>query len=52
MGVSFSGYGIGDHRNLANKGVHEEAAGNNHGIYRRETNIRILYRGRAYGGVQ
>ena len=39
MGVGLGGCGIGYHGALANKGVHEEAAGKNNGIFSRETNI-------------
>ena len=42
---------IGDHRDLADKGVHEKVVGDNRGIRSRENNIRTLYRLIAHGGV-
>ena len=47
MRVGLSGRGIGDHVDLADKGVRKEAAGNNHMICSGETNIQTLYRRRA-----
>ena len=49
IGVVLSGHRIGYHRAIANKGLCEEVAGNNNGIYSRETNIRNFYRHRADG---
>ena len=39
MGVGLGGRGVGSNRYLVNKGVREEAVGNNNGVYRREANI-------------
>ena len=39
MGVGISGWGIGDHGGVADKGVHKEAAGKSRGICSRKTNI-------------
>ena len=44
MGVGLGGRGIGYHGDFSNKGLREEAAGNNSGIFSRETNIKTLYR--------
>ena len=52
MGFGIGGLGAGGNKDLENKGVCEEAAGDNCGICSRETNIRNLYRRRADGGVQ
>ena len=50
--MGLGGRGIGDHKALADKLVREEAAGDNHRICSRETNIQNLYRRRPDGGVQ
>ena len=52
MGVSLSVCRVGDYRGVVNKGVCEEAAGNNRRICIRDTNIQTLYTRRADGGVQ
>ena len=52
MGMGLGGHVIGDHGYLANKIVHEEAAGNNCIICSRETNIQTVYRIRADGWFQ
>ena len=52
MGMGLGGRGILGCMDLANKGVHDEAAGNNGGICIRETNIQNLYRQRGDGGFQ
>ena len=50
MGVQLGRRRIGDRGSLDDKGVCEEAAGNNCGICSRDTNIKTLYRYRVYGG--
>ena len=52
MVVGLGGCGIGDHRDLDDKGIHKEAACNNGVICSRYTNILTLYRRRADGGFQ
>ena len=52
MGVGLSGSGIEYHRDLADKGVCEEAAGKNHGICIKKTNIKTLYSHIEYGGMK
>ena len=52
MLVGLGECGIGDHMYLDNKGIHKEEACNNGVICSRYTNIRTLYRRRAYGGFQ
>ena len=52
MGVVLSGSGIGDHGALENKGVRKYVEGENCGICSRETNMLILYRQKADGGLQ
>ena len=42
MGVGLSGRGIQYHGSLVDKGLSEEAEGNNHGICIRETNIQTF----------
>ena len=48
--MGLGGRGIGDHKALADKVVREEAAGDNHRICSRETNIISLYRRIPGGG--
>ena len=52
MGVGLGGRGIGDHRDLDNKGVRKEVAGENNGICIRETNLQTFYRHKVYGVLQ
>ena len=39
MGVGLGGHGFGGYTDLTNKGVHEEAAGNNHVVCSRDADI-------------
>ena len=52
MGMCLSGRVIGDHGDLADKGVHEELSVSNSRICSRETNIQIFYQRRKDGGFQ
>ena len=44
MGVVLSRRGVGVYRDLADKGVREEAAGNNRGLCSGDTDIRTFHR--------
>ena len=52
MGVGLGGHVIGDHRDLVDKGVREEATGKNSGVCIRDNDIHNLYRRRVGGGFQ
>ena len=51
-GVSLSGQDTGCNRDLDDKGVHEEASGNNFGVCSREADLRTLYKHREDGWIQ
>ena len=44
MVLGLGGCGIGDHGALVDKGVCEEAAGNNRGVFSGDTDIRTFHR--------
>ena len=50
--MGLGGHGIRYNGDLADKGVHKEAEGDNSEICSRETNILTLYMCRADGGFQ
>ena len=52
MGVGLGGSSIGYHGYLADKGLREDLAGENHRICSSEGNIRFFYRRRADEGLQ
>ena len=52
MRVGLDGHGIGDHGDLANKGVFKDGAGNSRRICIKDTYIQTLYRLRGDLGVR
>ena len=52
MGVQLGRRRIGDRGSLDDKGVCEEAAGNNCGVYHREDDLKTVHKRGEYGGIQ